>query len=110
MSRLTARNVMGEEVVFSGDFIGRWGWDTKFFTKNCQKCHNFVGRQEAIRVAETLDANRGKHQWQSPSPGQIKGICYWGAWPKILVSRARGARKCEYFGKPRPHNLVSTAY
>jgi len=105
MPVLTVKNVLEEEIKIFAGLIGRWDFDTKLFTKNCSKCCYCIGQKEAIPVVTVVDTNKGGYQWRPPFQEQIMGICIWGASSKILVPRApilEGARKCQYFGKPRP--------
>lgn len=105
MPKLTVKNVLGEEGEIFAGLIGNWDFDTKLFTKNCPQCSYCIGKEEAIRVIDVVNTNKRGCQWKPPPKERIMGICIWGASSKILVPRfprLEGARKCQYFGKPRP--------
>jgi hypothetical protein len=103
MNELMVKNVLGQElkVVACFTWDARYAWGSKRITKNCAQCQHCVGREDSVRVVESVNATKGRCQWQSPAKEEILGICNWGVWPKILCPK-ENPRKCEYFGKPSP--------
>ncbi len=104
MSKITIQNVLGEEMTVSllPPWRSAYAWNCKFFTKNCPNCPHCIDRENAIAVIRQVDAKKQRRQWEPPLEETIKGVCLWGISPKILVPREKGAKKCEFFGKPKP--------
>jgi hypothetical protein len=102
--KMNVSNMLGEVIeIFAGfSYDTKYAWSTKSFTKNCPECPHCIGGKEAISVVRAVGSNKRRCRWVPPSEERISGVCNWGVWPKILVPRAKGPRKCEYFGKPRP--------
>lgn len=104
MPEMIVKNVLGDVTEIFAGFLwdARYAWSTKYLTKNCVECQHYISQKEAIRVIPVVKASKGRCHWQPPPREKIMGICKWGVWPKILVPRPKGVRKCEYFNIPRP--------
>lgn len=101
MNEVTLQNVLGKEITIFAGWLGdsRYAWSSKFFTKDCPCCPYCVGKEDALLVIQRVDNSKGRIRWLPPSEEEVMGLCDWGVWTKILVSREKGPRKCEFFDK-----------
>jgi hypothetical protein len=69
----------------------------KYLTEDCLKCKCCIPKTGAIEVVQraTRETN---YKWIPPRVENIEGLCLWSnEYPKVLVMRIRGSRKCEFF-------------
>lgn len=68
-------------------------WDQKSETKSCINCESFVSKQEAIPIIDEL--KKQQTEWEPPVEQEIKGICIFFDFPRILIENKGAASDCD---------------
>lgn len=99
---INCQNVLGEDMQFiagdPSDNSQNYVLNTKYLTKDCTKCRNFITKETAEKVVQKATEDT-PHKWTPPKTENIEGICCWGKYNKVLVVRPKGSRHCEFVGK-----------
>jgi hypothetical protein len=95
MKRIKIKTFLNKEVEIPVYFPKPEGsaWDRKPETKNCINCESFVSKQEAIPIINKLKKHQTK--WKPPKEQEIKGICIFFDFPRILLEYENIALDCD---------------